>query len=194
MRPNQILLGSTCLRPVDIADAELICRLRLDDKARQYISATSTNVESQRRWIEAYLDREQTKSEFYFIIESPKGHSRGTVRLYDLNDNSFSWGSWIVQAGSPIYTAIESAFAVYEFGFYSLGFAHCHFEVLKGNRRVVTFHKRFGANIVLEDDSRFYFELTESQYRIAKQRYSKHIAFPQSSSTESMQGNRQPKV
>ena len=73
---------------------------------------------------------------------------------------------------------IDSAFAVYEFAFGHLGFLASHFEVRKENLRVVAFHKRFGADVVNEDDLNYCFQLTLDSYRRSKQRYRSQVTFP----------------
>ena len=63
----------------------------------------------------------------------------------------------VVKYGCPSTVALESVILIYEFGFFKLGFRNCHFEVMKGNLKVADFHKRFGAKVVSEDETRFYF-------------------------------------
>jgi RimJ/RimL family protein N-acetyltransferase len=157
------------LRPAEADDAEFVLKLRLDPALNTHLSATTPALEPQREWIRrARLDPAQ----YYFIIEDKQGQPVGTVRIYDLQPDSFCWGSWILQPGAPRKAAIESALLVYEFAFYRLGFARCHFDVRKQNTRVVDFHQRFGAKIVGEtaDDHLFHFfkadyEATREQYR-----------------------------
>jgi len=55
------------------------------------------------------------------------------------------------------YVSIESALAVYEFGFYELGFQRSHFEVNRDNLKVIKFHIGFGASVTSFDDVNYYF-------------------------------------
>ena len=59
----------------------------------------------------------------------------------------------------------------YECGFDKLGFAKSHFSVDKNNSRVVAFHKRFGAKIVREDETNYYFQSLKADFEAAKERY-----------------------
>ncbi|HDI3323402.1 TPA: N-acetyltransferase, partial [Vibrio cholerae] len=86
----------------------------------------------------------------------------GTVRIYDFKNDSFSWGSWILNDSKPRYAAVESAFLIYEFGFEKLGFKKSHFEVVKGNDKVSDFHLKFGAQQVDEDSDNYYYEISKS--------------------------------
>jgi RimJ/RimL family protein N-acetyltransferase len=160
------------LRLVELDDAEFILRLRLDERLNQHISATETNVETQVEWLRRYKEREQQGREYYFIVEGKDGEPYGTVRLYDFQQDSFCWGSWIMLPGNPT-KAFESAVLAYQCGFENLGFAKSHFNVDKNNSRVVAFHKRFGAKVVREDETNYYFQASKADFEAAKVRYQK---------------------
>lgn len=147
------------LRLVTEQDAEFILQLRLDDKYNQFLSSVSPDLQSQKDWIRKYKDDEQSKKQFYFIIERLDGTPCGTVRIYDLRDESFCWGSWILNENKTRYAALESAFLVYKFGFEQLGYQKSHFDVMKGNQKVISFHKKMGAVEVSSDDENYYFEI-----------------------------------
>ncbi|ENP8446618.1 GNAT family N-acetyltransferase [Vibrio sp. Vb0877] len=150
---------SVRLRFVTEQDAEFILQLRLDDKYNQFLSSVSPDLQSQKDWIRKYKDDEQSKKQFYFIIERLDGTPCGTVRIYDLRDESFCWGSWILNENKTRYAALESAFLVYKFGFEELGYEKSHFDVMKGNQKVISFHKKMGAVEVSSDDENYYFEI-----------------------------------
>ena len=119
------------------------------------------------------LDEE--KKEFYFIIESKIGDNLGLVRMYDFKDNSFCWGSWLIKDNAPKSTAIESALQIYEFGFYKLGFEKSHFDVRKGNDKVISFHERFGAKIIDENELDYFFDFYKQDYEIMKKKYTRYL-------------------
>jgi len=162
--------NSIRMRFVEEKDAEFILSLRLDPKYNSFISKVNNDVVEQRAWISRYKILEDSKSEFYFIIERLDGTPCGTVRVYDLTPDSFCWGSWILNKNKTRYSAIESAMLVYEFGFSNLGFKKSHFDVMKENQNVINFHKKLGAEIVDEDDNNFYFEINEKEIEIARSR------------------------
>ncbi len=150
------------LRLVEETDAEFILKLRLDEKYNQFLSSVNPDLQSQKDWIKKYKDEEKAKNQFYFIIERLDRTPCGTVRVYDLKEDSFCWGSWILNEDKTRYAALESAFLVYKFGFEVLGFKKSHFDVMKGNERVVSFHKNMGAKETGEDEQNYYFEITDS--------------------------------
>ncbi len=149
------------LRLVEPNDADFILKLRLDNRYNQFLSSVSPSVDAQKKWIENYKQDERIGKEFYFIIERLDGVPCGTVRIYDLREDSFCWGSWILNEDKTRYAALESAFLVYQFAFDILGFKKSHFDVRKGNQKVVAFHTKMGAIKVDEDDDNYYFEITE---------------------------------
>jgi len=148
-------------RLVEVSDAEFILSLRLDPRYNEYLSKVNSSIEKQRDWIEGYKKDEGLGRQFYFLIERKDDTPCGTVRLYDFRDESFSWGSWILNDKKPRFAALESALLVYEFGFDKLGYKKSHFEVLKGNIGVIKFHLRMGAKKVSEDENSEYFEITK---------------------------------
>ena len=163
------------LRTVEIEDAEFIYALRQNRSKTQYLSKVEGTVEDQRKWLRKYKKRESKKTEFYFIIETRNGEHLGLVRLYDFKDTSFSWGSWLIKEDAPTFTAIESALQIYEFAFYQLGFTQSHFEVQKGNSKVIAFHQRFGAKIVNENELEYFFTMTQDDYQKTRNKYRRYL-------------------
>ncbi|WP_291727538.1 GNAT family N-acetyltransferase [Leisingera sp. F5] len=134
------------LRLVKPSDAAFICQLRADPALNRHLSPSSSVVLDQAEWITHYKDRERRGEEYYFVI-SCKEVDYGVVRVYDFHDNprSFSWGSWIIKPARPAGLVTFSAVMVYEIGFETLGFEQAHFDVRKGNSKVLNFHLRSGA-------------------------------------------------
>lgn len=157
------------LRFVEDSDAEFILSLRLNDLYNTFLSSVNPDVEDQKKWIRKYKDDERNGIQYYFIIERLDGTPCGTVRIYDIRNDSFCWGSWILNENKTRYAALESAFLVYEFGFKQLGFKKSHFDVMKGNKKVIQFHTRIGAVKTSEDEINYYFEITEEAVEKAKE-------------------------
>ncbi len=163
------------LRTVESNDAEFIYEMRNNVHKTKYLSTVHGTVQDQIDWIVSYKEREKEQKEFYFLIESKEGEKLGLVRVYDLRDNSFCWGSWLIKEGSPKTTAIESAMQIYEFGFYNLGFRHSHFDVRKENIKVIKFHQRFGAKIVNENELDYFFSFNIDDYEKIKTKYVRYL-------------------
>ncbi len=149
------------MRPANVEDAEFILSLRLDQKYNSYISKVKDDIKLQKNWLLNYKAREREGKEYYFIIERNDGIRCGTVRLYDFVNNSFCWGSWILNEDKTRFSAIESAFLVYRFGFNDLGFSKSHFDVRKDNKRVISFHEKMGAVKVGETEDSYLFEISK---------------------------------
>lgn len=153
------------LRLIEVDDAEFVLGLRLDDKYNKYLSPVPPNLENQIKWIQLYKNKEAAAEEYYFIIERLDGEKCGTVRVYGIQDNHFTWGSWILNGEKTRFSAIESALMVYKFGFEIKGFEKSVFDVMKGNEKVISFHEKFGAKRTAEDDVNVYFELSKEDYQ-----------------------------
>ena len=162
-------------RTVEIEDAVFIFEMRQNTLKTKYLSKFEGKVEDQKTWIQDYKQREKEKKEFYFVIGSKENEKLGLVRMYDFKDDSFCWGSWLIKEDAPKTTAIESALQVYEFGFYTLGFEKSHFDVRKGNDKVIAFHQRFGAKIVSEDELDYFFNFEKIDYEISKVKYKRYL-------------------
>jgi RimJ/RimL family protein N-acetyltransferase len=158
-------------RPITVSDAEFVLSLRLDSRYNTFLSEVGADLDAQKKWISSYKKDEALGSQYYFIIERLDGVPCGTVRLYDFCGDSFCWGSWILNENKTQYAAIESAFLVYEFGFQELGFKRCHFDVMKDNQQVISFHEKLGAVKTGEDEHNFYFEIDPKVILIKKQKY-----------------------
>ena len=167
------VVGDTLVfRDANVGDAEFILSLRTDAEKSKYLSSTSNDVEAQRQWLKQYAE---AAGQAYFIIEY-ENEPIGTVRLYDAKGDSFCWGSWILKEGRPRHAAMESALMVYSYAIDHLGFKSCHFDVRKGNDRVIKFHERFGAVCVSESDIDCFFVLSGDAIRAAKLKYTDFLS------------------
>ena len=161
------------MRLVDVSDSEFILKLRLDKNYNLFLSQVSPNLEAQNIWIQEYKKEEKKKQQYYFIIERLDGTPCGTVRVYDLRKESFSWGSWILNEDKTRYAAIESALLVYELGFERLGYCKSNFEVMKKNSAVLSFHKKMGAVEIGEDEKNIYLSIEKNSVQSFKKKMKK---------------------
>lgn len=160
------------LRLVNENDAEFILGLRLDSKYNKFLSEVPGDVSLQKSWIKNYKIDELNGLQFYFLIERLDGIPCGTVRVYDIRNDSFCWGSWILNDKKTISAALESAFLIYDFGFNYLGLDKSYFDVIKGNEGVVSFHKKMGAKQIGEDEKSYYFEVSKYSISHTRNRFS----------------------
>jgi len=152
------------LRPVMPEDAAFIHGLRTDPAYNTHLSPVTGTVADQRAWITAYKTREAAGAELYYIIERLDGVPCGVVRLYDITAESFTWGSWILNAEKPPKAALESALLSFSVGFVSLGRARADIDVRKENEKAIAFYRRFGMVETGQDADNLYFELTRARF------------------------------
>lgn len=172
IRKAKRVVGRTLsFRDATVADATFILSLRTDENKSRYLSAVSADVNAQQTWLKDYED---SQSQAYFIIEY-QDEPIGTVRLYDAQQNSFCWGSWILKDGRPSQAAMESALMVYSYAVDDLGFQASHFDVRKGNDRVWKFHERFGAQRIAETDLDYLYTLSHQSIERSRMAYSKFL-------------------
>lgn len=132
------------LRLITPEDATYVHRLRVDPAYNTHLSVVHGTVEDQRNWIESYKTREAVGKELYYIITHHDGRRCGTVRLYNIKEESFTWGSWILDHNKPSKAALESAVLSFGVGFEKLGAALAHVDVRCDNARAIAFYRRFG--------------------------------------------------
>jgi RimJ/RimL family protein N-acetyltransferase len=157
-------IRDVALRLATEADVGFILDLRTNSSLNTFMSPVGPDLQKQRDWLHAYKKREAEGTEFYFVITF-QSRPAGTIRVYDFQGRSFSWGSWIVQPGNPHYVALVSCILIYDFGFDSLNFEASHFEVRRENKAVVRFHQRIGASLVRSDDTDSYFRIEKADYQ-----------------------------
>ncbi|KPN77490.1 GNAT family N-acetyltransferase [Shewanella bicestrii] len=164
------------MRLIEESDAEFVLRLRLDPRYNNFLSKVDADLNGQKKWIRNYKIDEHNKKQFYFIIVRNDGVPCGTVRIYDIRNDSFCWGSWILNEDKTRYAAIESALLVYDFGFNEMKYNKSHFDVMKGNEKVINFHKKFGAIQTGEDEQNYYFEISKESVEHFKEKFKDYYA------------------
>lgn len=136
--PNLIL---RLIRP---ADAAYVHGLRTDPAYNRHLSEVRGTVETQRDWIEGYKARESDGCELYYVIERKDGTRCGLVRLYDIEPDKFTWGSWILDENKPPKAALESTVLSFGVGFDALGCNLANVDVRVENTHAEAFYRRLG--------------------------------------------------
>ena len=173
MQPvDGLVLGSTRLRPVGLEDAALLVQLRSTAEAQGLLTSGAASVQTQREWLDRYLERAARGFEHYFVILLNE-QAVGAVRIYDIKAaaGTFTWGSWVVQAGIPARVAWSSALLVYDFAFEHLGLSRADFDVVAGNHNVIRFHKSFGATVTGESGGLVHFSLLQGEYAAIRPKF-----------------------
>jgi RimJ/RimL family protein N-acetyltransferase len=125
-----------------VEDTEFILSLRNNPALNKYISKTENNIEKQRQWIAKQQER---KGDYYFIIKDKDNSKIGTISIYNIENKEGEFGRWLLN-GNSIH-ALESALLIHEFGFYVLDLDIIYSYTVIENKKVINFHKRFGASL-----------------------------------------------
>lgn len=173
MKKPLVIGKNIYLREIVVEDAAFVLELRTNENLNKHLSSTQNDLDKQVQFIQNY---QQSLEDFYFVICNKNNESLGVVRIYDIHDDSFCWGSWIIKPDAPSYTAIESALLVYDFAFYALHYKKSHFDVRKENSKVISFHQKLGAEIVSEDELNFYFVYKKQTYLSIREKYKKFLS------------------
>jgi ribosomal protein S18 acetylase RimI-like enzyme len=152
------------LRLIQPKDAAFVYGLRTNPLYNQNLSAVRGTIDDQRRWIEAYKDREAERSEFYYVIERKDGPPCGVVRLYEIDTNSFTWGSWILDANKPPKAALESAVLSFGVGFEVLQRDLAKLDVRVANAHATGFYRRLGMIETYRTAQDIFFSYSRTQF------------------------------
>ncbi|GHV45556.1 hypothetical protein AGMMS49546_31630 [Spirochaetia bacterium] len=139
-------------RLVEEKDADFIVKLRTDERLARYLHPTDNNISKQKEWVQKYKQREKDGLDFYYIFEDLKNQQLGLSRIYDVQKQSFTVGSWIFSPNAPLGTSILGDIIVKEIGFENLGIGKCLFDVRKGNIHVLKYHMTYHPTKINEDD------------------------------------------
>jgi len=150
------------VRLVEETDAEFIVELRTDPKLSRFIHATDDSVEEQRNWIREYKKREAAGKDYYFLYEKD-GVAFGVNRIYDIQPDRATYGSWVCQQGLSFELPVLSLMILYEILFEQLQIA-CYTETRKQNKKVVKTTLLFGAEQISEDDLYYYYVVRKEKF------------------------------
>ena len=157
------------IRLVEPSDATFIHGLRTDPAFNRHLSVVTGDVTDQRTWIEDYKVREAAGREFYYIFERlDNGEACGVVRLYDIAQDSFTWGSWIMANNKPAKGALESALLSFEIGFEKLVRPLALIDVRRDNVHALAFYQRLGMRELRRDEQDIFLDYSRDQFRAAR--------------------------
>lgn len=160
---NQISGKNINLRLIETNDAEFVVNLRR--RYGTYLSYTEDNVQRQIKWIECYKKRELEDLEYYFIITNKKFQPIGTIRIYNIDKKSFTFGSFIVDKNQQIrLAALEAITLMFDYAFSKLNLDKCFFDCRKDNMSANNFYNRYGADKVGETDLDFLYKYHKDNF------------------------------
>ena len=159
---NLICLGDKItLRTVEEKDASFILKLRNKEELKKYISDTNISLEQQKEWIRNYETREENGQEFYFIVEDKDKIPCGTVRIYEVEENRCTWGSFILDKSRPDGASFETLLLSINFIRFNLGIKNIYLDVRKENLKAIHIYEKFGFKRIKEDSLNYYYVLEE---------------------------------
>lgn len=159
------------LRLIQPEDAEYVHGLRTDPGYNAHLSFVTGTVADQGRWIGDYKAREAAGREFYYIIERRDGTRCGTVRLYEIRADSFTWGSWILDHNKPPKAALESAVLSFGAGFDGLGCERALVDVRRSNTHAEAFYRRLGMTEIGCTEQDIFFTYPCTRFRADQERH-----------------------
>lgn len=159
------------LRLISPDDAPYVHSLRVNPELNTHLSEVSGTIEDQYTWINSYKIRERAGKELYYIITHHDGIRCGTVRLYDINSDSFTWGSWVLDRNKPSKAALESAVLSFGIGFEKLCTGLANINVRCGNTRAIDFYRRFGMIETHRIAETIFFNYERARFLADKNRY-----------------------
>ena len=159
------------LRLIKPEDAAYVHSLRSNPAYNTHLSKVTGTVDNQRTWIEDYKSREAQGQEFYYVIERKDGTRCGLVRLYDIEAESFTWGSWILDENKPPKAALESAVLSFGIGFDVMKRAVANVDVRLENKHATSFYERLGMTETHRTDGQIYFMYPRARFDEDKEDY-----------------------
>lgn len=149
------------LREVTLDDVDFILKLRCDEKKSQFLHKTENDKEKQKQYLKRYFEID---NEWYFIAEDKNCNKLGTYRIYDIKGDSFCHGSWLMIDGATVEQTYETDYLGRNYAFEVLKFKTNHFDVRKGNRRVLRYSSMMGAKQVGETELDVLWLLTKEDF------------------------------
>ena len=129
------------LRPAVEKDAELMLTLRQTPEYTQYIPALDIDLEAQKKWIRSNVGN---PLDWTFAVDRIfDGKTEGFLGLYGIRDRQAEWGRWVMREGSVV--GLEAVFLLHRLAFEGIGLSRIYSLTIQENRRVVSFHDKYGA-------------------------------------------------
>jgi hypothetical protein len=164
-------------RLVQETDAAFILSLRTDSNRNKHLSPTDNSLDNQVQWLRAYKEREARGKEYYFIYTDEQQHDAGLFRLYNINGNTVTAGSWLSKPGIEAFTALKADLYVSVLIFKILQFETCLIDVRNDNKKVLKYHKMFFTQTG-EDEQNIYLTMNNAGFE-KKYKFLMNIISPQ---------------
>ncbi|MEO3404322.1 GNAT family N-acetyltransferase [Mucilaginibacter sp. CAU 1740] len=155
-------------RLVEEQDAEFILSLRTDPRLAKHVSPVSNELEAQQAWIRKYKEREARGLEYYFLYTDEQNEPLGVFRLYNIEHNTVTSGSWLAKSGQDELNSIRADLFLTTAIFEEFKFDRCVIDVRKDNKKLLRYHKMF-FTVTSEDDLNVYMYMNAADYQRKKE-------------------------
>lgn len=131
------------VRLVKEEDAAIIVKMRTDPQNVNFLGKTDSDVEKQVEWIRDYKKREAEARDYYFIC-SKDNEPIVVSRIYNIDWTHLTYtsGSWVSVPGTDYEDVMKCSIILGEIAQDRLGLLLDIFEVRKGNKQVLNFHRK----------------------------------------------------
>jgi hypothetical protein len=160
------------VRFVEVEDVEFVYNLRSNKELMKFISPITGTLEDQKNWLKSYKQREANGQEYYFIF-SVKGINYGLERIYHIEEDSYTHGSFVFRPDTPLGIPVLSDIITREIGFDLLGLRTNFFDVRNGNVNVLNYHLRFKPEFLYETEIDKFFKLDKDTFNKHKNIFTK---------------------
>ena len=164
------------LRLITPDDAAYVHGIRTNPSYNSHLSQVSGTIMDQREWIINYKAKEAKGEEFYYVIERKDGKRCELVRIYDIEAESFTWGSWILDKNKTRKAALESAVLSFGIGFDTLEKNSALVDVRVANEHAATFYRRLGMVETRRTDQDIFFRYTREQFKTEQTHHLKQLS------------------
>lgn len=151
------------VRLVSEDDSPFIYRLRSDKILTQHIHSFDGTQEEQLEWLKDYKKREAKGEEYYFIYEKNQVPF-GVNRIYSINDNEGTTGSWICIPGTSPIDVLATCIILYDIVFDVIKLKKALFDTRKDNSSALKVNRALGGDFLYETELDYYFELLPEKY------------------------------
>lgn len=157
------------VRLVTEDDAPFIFRLRSDKVLTQHIHGFDGTFEEQKEWLRGYKERETKGEEYYFIYEK-NGVPFGVNRIYSINNDEGTTGSWICIPGTSPIDVLATSIILYDIVFDVIKLRKALYDTRKDNSSALKVNRALGGEFLYETELDYYFELLPEKYHSVRDR------------------------
>lgn len=144
-------------------DIPFILELRTDTFLTRFIHPTPNDYDKQVEWMKEYKKREQEGKDYYFIY-TKDGVPFGMNRVYGIEGNHGTAGSWICRPGTTPELSIAILLMLRDIMFGVLELEEDWLDVRKNNKKVQRIHLLSGAVKTGETDLDILYLLKKEDY------------------------------